>query len=432
MERPQIDLFELYFKYVKDTEPPPIFHRWALIAGIGAWMGRQLYIPFGSGRIFPNSYIMFVGNPGTRKSTAIKAVTKILGKAGYENFGPQNTTKEKFLVDLALNSWNEEEEEEKKSGGDAIDILKTLNLGRGPSADAEAPHEVFVAADEFNNFLGPANISFQSLLGELWDWDEPDRRYTQRLKNSKPIAIYQPTVSILAGNTPQQFAECFPAASIGQGFMSRLLLIHAEESGKKITFPPTPDKATVDKLVDAFLVMRSTCHGALDMTAEARNALDHIYRGWPELEDSRFKHYSTRRFTHLLKLCIIMCAARCTTTLGIREVIYANTLLTYAETVMPKAIGEVGKSKNAEAAGKIMQALYAAHAPKDVKDLFKIVQTDLNSPQELSLLLSNLQLADKIQTVKTAGGVGYLAKHRIANRNSTFTNIELLKGYELK
>lgn len=425
-----MDFYDLYFDYVKDTEPPTVFHRWAITTSVSAWLGRGVWFPFGSGRLFPTMYTMFVGNPGTRKSTAIRGAAKLIGKAGYDSFGPQRTSKEKFLVDLASNSWEDENEEVDKKG---IDILKALNIG-GATEDGDAlPHEVFVAADEFNNFIGAGNIDFQSLLGELWDWDEPDRRYTQRLKNSKSIAIYQPTVTILGGTTPTQFAECFPLASIGQGFMSRLILIHAEESGKKITFPPTPSKEVTDRLVEFLIRMRAVCRGPVTMEPEAENALDTIYKGWPELEDTRFKHYSTRRFTHLLKLCMIISAMRLSTTISIKDVIHANTLLSYAESTMPKAIGELGKSKNSEAANKLMQVLYDAREPKSVKDLWKVVQNDLDNPGELAKLLLNLSQADKIQTLKRGDGSdGYLPKQKPMSRNIPYINQDYLKGREIK
>ena len=93
-------LFDLYFEYVKDTESPKIFHRWSLIASVGALLGRQYYMPFGTTRIFPNQYIMLIGNPGTRKSSAIKTAKKILAHTGYDTFAAEKTTKEKFLLDL--------------------------------------------------------------------------------------------------------------------------------------------------------------------------------------------------------------------------------------------------------------------------------------------------------------------------------------------
>ena len=437
MVKSEVDLFDLYFKYVEGTEPPAAFHRWSLIGCVGALLGRQVWFPFGSHRLFANQYIMFVGDPGTRKSTAIKKAAKLIGMAGYDKFGAQKTSMEKFLIDLEEdgtdNDAGPEDWTSKGKKKEALDVLSALKLKLDGDSDDQIPREMFIAADEFNNFIGSGNLAFQSLLGELWDWDEPTRCYKQRLKSSKSVSIYQPTISILAGNTPSSFADCFPLASIGQGFMSRLILVHAEPSGLKVTFPTTPDDALTKEIVQHLMRMRSVCVGPCTMTDEAASALDLVYKGWTDMEDQRFKHYSTRRFTHLIKLCIICSAARLSTRFTIQDVLHANTILAYAESTMPKAIGELGKSKNAEAANKIMQALYSAREAKTVNDIWKIVQNDMEKIGDLASLLINLQEADKIQVHKFPNGkAGYLPKQRVMSRSLPYTNFDLLKGREYK
>ena len=100
---------------------------------------------------------------------------------------------------------------------------------------------------------------------------------------------------------------------------------------------------------------------------------------------------------------------------------------------MPKAIGELGKSRNAEAANKLMQVLYNTRAPLSATDLWKIVQNDLDKITDLSSLLLNLEKADKIQVVQSAGGKpGYLPKIKAMSRSTPYTNFELLKGKEIK
>ena len=423
------DFFSLYFKYVADTEPPIIFHRWSVIPAIGALLGRQFWLPFGDGRLFPNHYTMLIGDPGTRKSTAIKRAKKILRLSGYDKFSAETTTKEKLMLDLA--GMDDDKDSRGRGKEAAINVLANLNLGGG-SGEAGEPAEVFIAADEFNNFMGSGNLDFQSLLGEWWDWDEPETPYKRRLKNSSSIAIWQPTVNILGGNTPSQFAECFPLASIGQGFMSRLILIHADPSGRKITFPQKPSDEILGKLIEFLQSVKAVCHGPMQMDSEAENALDTIYKGWLEMEDARFRHYCSRRFTHLLKLCLIIAASRLSTRLSIRDVIYANTLLSFAETTMPKAIGELGKSRNSEAANKIMQVLYTTRQPLDVKSLWRVVDKDLEKTADLASLLMNLQIAEKIQVVSLpGGGHAYLAKIKPMSRTTPFTNMDLLKGKEI-
>ena len=436
---PAVSLFDLYFAWVKETESPAVFHRWSLIASVGAMLGRQVWLQFGDSRLFPNMYVMMVGDPGTRKSTAIKRAAKLIKRAGYDTFAGNRTSKEKFLIDLSGEVHEPGGESDfakaKRSNKDAdtITILKSLNLpgGSGSSDTSNSvPREVFIAADEFNNFIGTGNIDFQSLLGELWDWDDPDLPYTQKFKNSRDVSVYQPTVSILGGNTPQGFAACFPLESIGQGFMSRLLLVYGQDTGKRITFPVTPSEEETAELVRMLLEIRSKVVGAVTLHPNARNLLDTIYKNWPHMEDSRFKHYSTRRFTHLLKLCIVCAAMRVSTHVTEDDVYLANTLLSHIEGMMPKAVGELGRSKNAEAANKIMQVLYDAKRPMSAKDLWPTVSNDLDKFTSMGELLAGLQAAQKIMYVKTGEAEGFLANQQSGTRKVLFVRWELLKGKE--
>jgi hypothetical protein len=424
-----LDLFDEYFYLREDTEPPAVFHRWSLIGCIGAWLGRQVWLPFGSQRIFPNQYIMFIGTPGSRKSTAINMARVLIDGCGYDTYAADKTSKEKFLIDLSGQDIDLSPRATRgKSADDILEQFNVLDIHDG------IPKEVFIVADEFNDFMGNANIEFQSLLGRFWDWDKESAPYSHRLKNSKAVEIYQPTVNILSGNTPQGFADCFPLASIGQGFMSRLILIHGEPSGKKFSDPPEPSKPLTEKLMAHFYAMRSKVKGPMKKTPEAASTLDTLYRSWPELDDSRFSHYSTRRYTHLLKLCVIFAAARLSTEITRRDVIYANTVLAYAETNMPKAIGELGTSRMSQASNKLMQFLYEARQPKTHHELFKVVRNDLENPRHMTDLLINLTMADKIQVITlpdSNGKVAYLPKRDLISRKVMFVDHGYLKGREL-
>jgi hypothetical protein len=424
------DFFDLYLDYRSETEPPTIFNRWAAIAVVSAWLGRRIWFPFGSNRIFPNQYVMFVGDPGSRKSTAIKNAVKIIREAGYTTLSAQKTSKEKWLLDLAGEdiAGSVVMPNKRASGYDPLDDITALE----GLMDNTAPHEMLIPADEFNNFIGNGNLEFLSLLGELWDWDDEVGGYEYRLKNSKSIKIFQPTITILAGNTPTGFAECFPPAAIGQGFMSRLVLIHGESSGRKITIPPVPAQSDTDKLVALLLQMRQKYNGPATITADAMSALDLIYKTWPDLDDPRFKHYSTRRFTHLIKLCILHMVSRLGDTISIDDVIKSNTVLAHAETLMPKALGELGKARTSEAANKIMQMLYAAKEPITMKQLMKAVHQDLDKIADIHPIIQTLIGVEKIQIVPLDNGQqAYLPKVNIVSRKLMYINMKLLEGREI-
>jgi hypothetical protein len=439
-------LFDLYFEYVKDTESPLIFHRWSLIASVSAFLGRRFYLPFGTTRIFPTSYVMLVGNPGTRKSSAIKTAKKILAGSGYETFSAEKTTKEKFLLDLeglpeTYGDYNGNQSKRTSRGGSAKsemltadDILRNLDLGTDGGISDRTPREVFICADEFNEFAGSGNLDFLSLLGSLWDWDDESTTYKHRLKNSKSLAIYQPTISILGGNTHTGFQEAFPIQAIGQGFMSRLLLIHGEPSGRKIAFPTKPPEQLADSIKEYFGRIASTVEGEATIAVAAKQALDMIYRSWHEIDDFRFKHYSTRRFTHLLKLTLIVTAMRCSTVVDMQDVLLANTILTHAESVMPKALGEFGKSRNSEATQNVMSALYEAKKPLTFEDLWKVVSRDLDKREQLTDILSGLLQSGKIQPPDKSGGkfAGFLALQKPMNSKALYVDFSLIREMEGK
>lgn len=336
-----------------------------------------------------------MGSPGTRKSTAIKIASSLIKQAGYENVAADRTTKEKFLLDLAG---------EDKVATDVLD----LNLFGGVPDAAE----ILVAADEFNSFIGNGNIEFLSMLGVLWDHNGT---FSNRVKNSKSVEIVDPTVSILSGNTPTGFSLAFPVESIGQGIFSRILLIHGEPSGRKITFPEPPTVEETAVMLEYLTKIRSECYGTLKISDTAKNLLDKIYKSWNGITDVRFESYANRRFTHLLKLCILVCAARVSINLSEQDVVFANTILTHAEHTMPQALGSFGKARNSDVAHKALQILGASHTPLTLKDLWVDLHTDLEKMTDLADILRNLVAADKL----LQHNAGFLIKRKLIEETAT-------------
>jgi hypothetical protein len=415
--------FDTYFEYTEKTEPPLLFHRWSVIATLGAVLGRKVWIPFGQFRIFPNIYCMLIGDPGTRKSTAIKLAKKLANSSGYSTFAAERTTKEKFLLDLE--GVDDGDESNKIVGSAVMENLFGSSLGGGD------PKEVFIAADEFNDFLGSGGIDFLSLLGSLWDWDDEDNPYKQRLKNSRSVSIYQPTISLLAGNTHAGFAQAIPTEALGQGFMSRLLLVFAEPSGIQITFPEPPPDNLKRELVGLIHTMQKDLSGPMTITKGAKDMCDVIYRAKSKITDARFTHYGTRRFTHLLKLCIIVAASRLSMEIGKEDVLLANTIMSYTEHFMPKALGEFGKAKNADVANQIIQYLSSKTLPTDTVLIWKdVAQKNLDRQEDLHKMLLGMQTAGQVIWIKNTAAQGWLIKREMLSNNTVYVDYDLLKEHK--
>lgn len=392
------DFFSSYLQYTSAAEPPAIFQRWCAIAGIGALLGRQYYFQHGTKSIHSNIYCMLIGSPGTRKSTTIKQMKSFLMKAGYTTIAAEKSTKEKFLLDLAGTDTPGE-----------VDNILDQNLFGG--SDVGTDSEMFIMADEFNDFFGNGNLEFISLLGTLWDFSGS---YRNRIKNGKSVDIPNPTVSILGGNTPTGFSIAFPSEILGQGFFSRILLIYGEPNGKRIPFPPAPDEHTTGQLVEYLREIKSSVFGPAQLTGTAKKLLSAIYQLDPKVDDVRFASYSNRRFEHLLKLCLIVSAGRLSTEITDRDVVYANTILTHAEQYMPRALGEFGKAKNSDVAHKVVEIIYNAPGVVKMKEIWQHVHADLDGMKQLGEILSGLQQADKIQAVPELGG--FLPKRKMIGK----------------
>lgn len=375
-----------------------IYHRWCILGSIGALAGRRVWFNHGHFRIFPNIYVMLIGQPAARKSTSIKIAKKLVSKSGYKLFAADKSSKEKFLMDLAGDTDGYGDSKE-----DGEINLAELNLW-GRDDGPREPREVFIVADEFNEFSGQGNLEFYTTLGNMWDWDDEELGFAARYKNSGSLSIFQPYVSILGGNTPENFSRAFPPEIIGQGFLSRMLIIHGERTGVKLTFPPTPPQSATDTIVNSLAAIRNTGRNdAVTRSREAEQIIDDIYKKWEDLDDARFKSYSNRRFTQLIKLSLIHTLARLSTRMEAEDVIRANTTLSVAELHMPRGLGEFGKARTSDVSHKVMDVMLQAKKPMSLMEIWPTVSRDLEKIDQLADIVKNLSFAGKISNIKSRG-----------------------------
>lgn len=419
------DFITSYIDYASEgTESPRIFHRWSILTTLSAFLGRQYNLKHGHNIIQPNMYTMLIGTAGSRKSTAIKMAKELLKRTGYNTFSSQKITKEKFLMDLAGLDDNGRKIDKVTNLDDILDA----NIFGNPGVDEGGISPMFVAADEFNDFFGNDILGFLSMLGALWD---QDGIYENKIKNGKSVLIPNPTINILGGNTPATFANTFPTEIFGQGFFSRVLLIYGERSDRRMAFPSPPDEKLRIELLDQLAVIRQRAIGTIEPIGGSRKLLEKIYNLPTGFDDVRFESYGTRRFTHLLKLCLLVSASRAASTITEDDVVYANTILSHAEQLMPKALGEFGRAKNADVTHKVMQIIYSSPEAIGFKEIWaQVGGKDIDNFDQLSTIIKNLMMADKIQKVNDKGDL--LPKRKVVTMDdsSGTVNWDLISNEE--
>lgn len=410
----QDDFITQYLTYTRETEPPAIYHRWAILTVLAAYLERSYYFQLGHSNIYPNLYVMLVGGAGTRKNTAINIGKNLLRKAGYRTIAASKTSKEKFFLDLA---------EQNTSGSLVDDILDQNIFGESTNPIEVTP--CYIASGEFNTFFGNNILDFLSDLGELWDYEGI---FDSKIKNGKSIQIPNPTITMIGGNTPATLAQTFPPQIIGQGFFSRLLMIWGYRTREKITFPEDPDPEYTQYLVEFIRNIRPVTQQRVELTPTAKKLLDAIYKSEGTIHDPRFESYYNRRFSQLIKLCMLCMVSCGVTRIDENIVQYANTILAHAEQFMPKALGEFGLAKNSDITHKVLEVINETHEPIKMKEIWRVVHQDLENIQKLAEILRNLLEADKVQSIAEQG---FLPKKRAIDESiSRYYDFRLLTDEE--
>lgn len=392
-----MSILQEYLALQKNTEASPHLHRWAFLSCVGAALSRNVWVTHGNHYIYANMYVFFVGIPASRKSSAITSSRDILQGGGFSNFSFGSTSMEQFVADFS-----EVNMPRKLTGEIDFEAALEMNFNNLTATN------VFVCEDEMANFLGAGNGRFIKALTELWD-NKPFKDF--RYKNSKHVHVDKPTISMLGGFTPTSFVESIPQESSGNGFLSRAILVYAPPIARKIAWPdrPTPEQKQVFNNVFAELIKLS---GEAEFANGVKEILAAIYETWESLDDVRLQYYSGRRFEHLLRLCVSLAAleaveaGRSQVIVTENVVIEANTILTYTEEYMSMAMGELGKSKNSDAAQKIIERLAVANDPVPITDLWISVNQDLEKVSQLHDVINKLKLADKVIVTTQTGSNG--------------------------
>lgn len=386
---------DTYVSFVSEfTETRNIAHVWSILTAISALIGRTRYIPFGAKNIYPNMYTMIVGDPASRKSTAIKLVKDLCEDAGYNEFAFESGSKESYLSSLARRV---------KEVSESIDLdleveINGVSQWEPPLGETHS----FICSDEFQDFIGINNMSFISILGDMWD---RERGYDYETIKHGIITIPKPCISLLGGTTPSTFSNIFPSHAIDQGFLSRLLMIPCKGRERKIAFPPPPDpekRSYILRCLSAILEFKPT---AVTFSKEVESILTEIYENWQSPFDSRFAGYAGRRHTHLLKLCIVFAAIYGTVEITNDILIEAHTLLTYTELLMPDVIGEMGKGPHTTAMNLVINTLNSRTEGLALPDMYRLLYREVRSMDELNHVLNLLRSAERIVTDEE--GVNY-------------------------
>lgn len=405
------DFLSAHLNYVKQTESPILFHIWSAIGAAGAAMGRHTYLETGIGNLYPNIYCLVVGPPATRKNAAINFAVNMMKEVTNVKFAPDDTGGQRQGLIVAIQDSDSDNISAQMQTSDLteLDIFNNAELDQIANCSITIKknnpdkNTLFICATEFGSFLGQGSLEMTRFLNKMWDGE--DYRYKIRKDHH---TLREASLSLLGGTTPSDLASLLPAEAIGQGFMSRIVLVFASQREKSVS----PENAILDlkykpQLEEIYKYLFADHIGPMKKTKAAAKIETELYEQDIQIPDSRFIHYGARRHAHLAKLAMVLAATNMRKDLIPDDYLLANEILKDAEKTMSDALGEYGLSPLAASRQKMIEFIQHANGPVRDDILWAMLRKDMRL-LDFKNCLSDLINAHKILKVDTDHGPAFI------------------------
>lgn len=325
--------------YTGNSEPPDTYRLWTGISVIAACLKRKCVLRWGTLPLYPNMYIVLVGPSGRcRKGTAMSQGMFFLREMGIK-LAAESITREALIREL------------KESNDTQVD----------PQTNEMHLHaSLTIYSQELTVFLGYNN---QALMSDLTDWFDCRDTWTYRTKHMGTDEIVGVWVNLIGATTPELIQTTLPRDAIGGGLTSRMIFVYEPRKGKTVVAPFLSEE---ERNLEVHLLedLQKICmiSGEFKITEEFMDRWIHWYtktsEGKPPFDDYKFSGYFERRPTHLLKLCMILCASR-TSDKRITAFDFdrAVDLMNLTEQKMPNAFSGFGKNQSADILDRVCATL---------------------------------------------------------------------------
>lgn len=395
----------LYLRYIEDTETPRLYHVWSALSGVSACLGRRCWYTQSVGDLYPNMFIVLVGPPAVRKSTALKMMQKLLRSTTGVRFAPDDTggQRQGILAAMADSDSGKDNSpsdqlvkalsEDSTNGMVGLAMMNNkLEAIANIEIDARDPRTLYVCQSELKAFLGENNTQMTTFLCKMYDGDA----YDYRLKSSSHV-LTDALLGMLGCTTPSEIALALPPQAIGGGFTSRIIFVYADRVHKKIP-RPSVDEGAGAQIAEVYRHVFDQMQGPFQESKEAAAMFDEIYMRGIVLKDPRFVNYVDRRDVHLKKLSMALAASRKSIVIEAIDVKAADQLLLLTEENMADALGEYGMSPLSAAKQKLLEFVRASTAPIPKDFLWSIMSKDMKLI-DFQNVLNELHNTNKIKSI---------------------------------
>jgi hypothetical protein len=279
-------------------EPTEKLLFWSAVSAIASAVQHNVIVDQTSYKLPLNHYIIFVGDAGIRKSSAIlqmRDVVATIAKTVGVKFTSQSSSWQAMVDELAENS--------------------KLEIIYNPKGSLDHTY-VTAILSEFGVMFKADDAGMVDFLVDLWDlhtsWAKKAR------KDGKTIELHRPGINLLGGTTPTWIADNFRRSLAKGGLGSRIIWVHETRIKRLVTFvdeATPPDYQERLSNLSRDLLQIAAIKGTITFSAGAREIMRKWYtsahaalleRG----EDNVEAGFTSRKQAHAFKLGAILSLSR--------------------------------------------------------------------------------------------------------------------------
>ena len=388
---------ENYAIYSGGNEAPPIYHKWAGICSLSSFVSRKVWIDQGFFTVFPNLYVIFVGNPGNGKSTAMKIGRDLVRELDPEfcPIVPSSITKESLTQDVG------------DAGGK---YLKSYEY------DGEhIPYTpINIYANEIVTLLGSNPIGMIEFFTDIWD--EKDV-FESNTKNKGKDKVVKPSVNLCGCMTPEITGNLLKENIISGGFARRCIFVYGTRRGNPVPFPTiTKEQIEARNACLEWGKELTSTVGEFSWHPKARELFETWYKENHDFvqnnTDVWLNGYYTSKNALVIKVAALLALGESTNlTLQTNHIQQALDLLAETEVDMHKVFAGTGRNAESGIATKIMAMINSAPSGKVPQKKVLSVLYDHGTYDEIERATTHLIGTDQLDRF-VSGRVTYLQKHR--------------------
>ena len=362
-----------YALYAKGNEAHPTYHVYAALVALSSFASRKVWIKQGYFDVYPNIYVVLVGPPGSRKSTAMSICKKLLRKVEDIPFSAECQTKESLVKELATYSRSYQNPEDNSL------VVYT---------------PITVCVTELSQFLGASNAHMIDFLTTIYDLEI----YDAKTKNKGMETIMGPYVTLLACTTPSWITARLRDDVISGGFSRRALFVYETERSSRITFPEVlPEAQAAWERLTEYGKKLKDIHGPFSWTKAAIEFYDNWYQTLKIPDDPTTSGYFETKQMQLLKISMLVSLSeRLDLVLEQNHIETGLSLLSLVERNLSKVFEGIGRNELNSIATKILELLQQSGPLIPEKKIYSIMYREA-STDELMKILMHLEKTDRIE-----------------------------------